>query len=640
MFETSKNKISLYSQCLNKIGDSFPDGFALFDSAGKLMDVNKLLCGYLGYEKEELLKLNTSDFALYDKKQSHHLYLQLQSNREGVNLEQKLKNHDGIEIPVKTKFSLIVENEEIRIIAFIRKQNEDDRYKVAPELTQFALDNAGNPTFWYTASNPKFFYVNKAACEYLEYNQEELLNMSAADINPNYSEKMQSNILLKIGKKNSLLFETNHRSKSGKIIPVEVLVKMVNFEGEDYIISFVRDVTARKQAENELQQAKERAIQANKFKSTFLANMSHEIRTPLTAIIGFAGTARHKNKTPEQQDHALDAIRSSGDHLLHLINDILDLSKIESGEMDIDIQHVNIIQLLTEIENMLIGQAKKKSLEFYVDYQFPLLKIIKTDALRLKQILLNLCNNAIKFTDQGFVKITLRVDQTVKQIIFQVHDSGIGLDQVQIEKIFLPFKQADASTTRRYGGTGLGLSLSNNLANLLGGELSVTSQLNKGSVFQLILPLSEIDNTKENQLLSMQEIETNAESVIQENEMQQLSGRVLLAEDEVLNQELITMYLEDMGLDVEVADNGKVAVQMAKNNNYDLIYLDMQMPEMSGLEALIELRQDNYVGSIVMLTANATKEDRELCKNSGANDFVTKPIDDNLFYKVTAHCLK
>jgi len=404
--------------------------------------------------------------------------------------------------------------------------------------------------------------------------------------------------------------------------------------------SWISVMMERQLEAEELKESKDAAERANQAKSSFLANMSHEIRTPLTAIIGFADTALHEGKTMDQRLDSLKKIKRSGDHLLHLINDILDLSKVEAGEMDIEKTSVNVFRVISDIENIVREQASNKGLEFSISYQFPLPEKIHSDSLRLKQILLNLCNNAIKFTEQGKVDINVEYSDDDSELEFKVNDTGIGLSQQQIEKIFLPFKQADSTTSRRFGGTGLGLSLSKRLSGLLGGELHATSEVGVGSNFHLKLKLGEEDTKVTNFITDETQLENHNDHSHFVMDKELLSGNILLAEDDELNQELISMYLEDMGANVTIAENGQVALDSIAVKEFDLIYMDMQMPVLSGYDTVIQLRKDNCMLPIVMLTANATLEDRNMCRDAGCNDFVTKPIDEDRLYEVTAKYLK
>lgn len=399
------------------------------------------------------------------------------------------------------------------------------------------------------------------------------------------------------------------------------------------------EIEKRKQTEEDLTIARDSAVAATRAKESFLANMSHEIRTPLTAIIGYADTGLDHDQTTQQRISALKTIRRSGDHLLGLINNILDFSKIEEGELQTEKILINPLQQVSEVESIIMGHASKKGLSVVIDYQFPLPKEIKSDALRIKQVLLNLCNNAIKFTDTGEVKITVQYDAKQHQLKFMVKDTGIGMTSEQLGQIFKPFKQADSSTSRSYGGTGLGLTLSRQIAELLGGQLSVSSEIGKGSIFTFCLNLDE--KTDETFFNNIDEVTFNKEDVSSNVANQKrLKGSILLVEDNLTNQKLIKMYLEKMGATVTCADNGSIAVSLAQQHNYDLIYMDMQMPIMSGIEAVKVLRNEEYNGPIVMLTANATYDDKSQGMEAGANDFITKPIARQKLYETTARYLK
>lgn len=408
---------------------------------------------------------------------------------------------------------------------------------------------------------------------------------------------------------------------------------LVNLIGSWISVMMERQVEAE-----ELEKARDTAERANQAKSAFLAHMSHEIRTPLTAIIGFADAVLDNEQSLEQRETALQVIRRSSDHLLHLINDVLDFSKIEAGELDIEQTRVNLHELLSDIESISGEQARQKGLMFTIDYQYPLPTSIFSDALRLKQILLNLCNNAIKFTSEGSVRVIAQFDTNSNILKFIVQDTGIGLTQEQAVAIFKPFKQADSSTTRQYGGTGLGLSLSKRLAELLNGDLYVMSESGKGSSFVIAISLTQQD-------VDSLELRNNPDHGDDKDDnamssMPLLSGEILLADDSEMNQYLFKMYLEKMGATVTLADNGEIAVRLAQQKTYDLIYMDMLMPVLSGADAVKQLRETGYAAPVVMLTANVTLEDRNLCKQAGSDDFLTKPIDRAKLYQVTARYLK
>jgi PAS domain S-box-containing protein len=396
------------------------------------------------------------------------------------------------------------------------------------------------------------------------------------------------------------------------------------------------DITAHVQAEeaSRLALAEKLSAQlASQAKSAFLANMSHEIRTPLTAIIGFAETLTDTRQTATERLVSVQSIAHNGRHLLQLINNILDVSKIESDKLEVERLPVSPLALVEEVRALLAPQAQAKGLALRIDYQFPLPASIDTDPVRIKQILLNLCSNAIKFTSAGGLHVRVACVREHERMQFEVRDSGIGLRHDQLARLFTAFSQADSSTTRRYGGTGLGLHLSRRLAELLGGDIAVTSEPNVGSCFTLMVSTGSL---AERQFLN--EAPLPAPAAISAAP-QHLAGRVLLAEDNPDNQRLISMHVTQTGAEIVVAHNGLQAVELALREPFDIILMDMQMPVMDGLEATRVLRGNGYTGSIVALTANAFREDRDACLAAGCNDFITKPIARDVLLRALATCL-
>jgi len=360
------------------------------------------------------------------------------------------------------------------------------------------------------------------------------------------------------------------------------------------------------------------AEHASQAKSTFLANMSHEIRTPLTAIIGFAETLPDTQLTAADRLAAQQSIARNGRHLLQLINNILDLSKIESDKLEIEHIDVNPVALIEELRGLVEPLATAKGLVLRVDYEFPLPARITSDPLRLKQILLNLCSNAIKFTTDGVISLRVSCDRASGHLHIDVRDTGIGLSVDEQERLFTAFGQADATTTRRYGGSGLGLHLSRRFAESLGGTLTVTSVKGSGSCFTLTVATGPMSTEVV--------VQPPATAVVSSVPPQRLHGRVLLAEDNPDNQRLIEMYVRRTGAQLEIVQNGEEAVNLALLEPFDVILMDMQMPVMDGLEATRTLRRQGYTGVIVALTADAFREHRDACFAAGCSEFVTKPV--------------
>lgn len=394
--------------------------------------------------------------------------------------------------------------------------------------------------------------------------------------------------------------------------------------------SFI-DVSDRKRTEERARSAlvdKLSAESANKAKSAFLANMSHEIRTPLTAIIGFSESLLDGDSTMEERVEAINTIIRSGRHLLQIINDILDLSKLEAEKLSIEKISVPIFPMLDDLRALAHMQATEKGIEFIVDYVFPLPESIYSDPARLKQILLNLANNALKFTNSGSVTIRVAYDEPSGLLRFDVIDTGVGMSSEQIDRLFAPFAQVDASTTRRYGGTGLGLYLSKLLVDKLGGQVKVTSEPNHGSTFTATVSVGNKDDLNLVNEIPFHDVSNASTRTV---ERPSVRGRILFADDNFDNQRLVSLYIKKMGAEVDLADNGRIAVEKALLNHYDLIFMDIQMPIMDGHTATRQLRNTGFTGPIVALTANAMPDDQKRCFESGCTGFLPKPIDQARF---------
>lgn len=380
----------------------------------------------------------------------------------------------------------------------------------------------------------------------------------------------------------------------------------------------------------ELEHAKEEAEAGNLAKSSFLANISHEIRTPLNAITGMTHFLRRSELTAQQVDK-LDMIENAGNHLIRIINDVLDLSKIEAGKFVLEDAPVHIEDLLGNVTSMLGQKAQDKGLRFNTETT-SLLRNLHGDHTRLQQALLNYASNAIKFTETGH--ITLRVKEEAQTdetatLRFEVEDSGIGIASETLPKLFAAFEQVDNSTTRKYGGTGLGLPITKKIAELMGGTAGVTSTPGQGSTFWFTAVLRKGRQSAKEEARPGGE---TAEQVI----LQHHGGkRILLVEDEPINREIAQMVLEDVGLQIDLAENGREAVEKARLANYAAILMDMQMPVLDGLDATREIRQlpGCEKTPILAVTANAFAENKNQCFDAGMNDFISKPVMPKVLYE-------
>jgi PAS domain S-box-containing protein len=427
--------------------------------------------------------------------------------------------------------------------------------------------------------------------------------------------------------------------RDGHEFPVELAIAPIKSQDSVSFCAFARDITERQRAAEALRDAKEAAEAASHAKSAFLANMSHEIRTPLNAILGFTDVLVNQvDATPQQRDY-LQTIHDSGRHLLTLINDVLDLSKIESGQMLMEAERCSPHEIIATTVSILRVPAQERGLilEYFWKGEIP--ASIQTDAARLRQILMNLVGNAIKFTEVGSVQIAARlVNGDSPRLIIDVIDTGVGIDPQAATRIFDPFVQADSSITRRFGGTGLGLSISRRLARLLGGDLSVNSEVGRGSIFTLTIPIGSLDGVKlvpwadADVVASPAKLDQRATSSLP-------PCRVLLVEDGVTNRKLITLLLERAGAMVRIAENGQAALEAFAWEPFDLILMDMQMPVMDGYTATRELRRLGCKLPIIALTAHAMASDERKCREAGCSAYLTKPIDRAQLLQAVAKAL-
>ena len=475
--------------------------------------------------------------------------------------------------------------------------------------------------------------ANPALETLLGYTAQELIGRNVSLLMPEPYRSEHDGYLenyLRTGKAHiiGLSREVEAQHKNGELIPFELTVNSYQVHGETFFTGTLHDIRERNQLITELTQARAAAEAANRAKSEFLANMSHEIRTPMNAIIGLSHLCLQTALDSKQRDYVAK-VHYSAKTLLGIINDILDFSKIEAGKMTLEEQDFELHVTLASVDSLIGHLARDKGLHYDLIVASDVPSLLCGDPLRLGQVLLNLTGNAVKFTQQGSVtlSISLRADDGVRFTLeFSVKDTGIGLSPRQIERIFQPFSQADASTTREFGGTGLGLAICRRLVDMMGGQLWVDSVPGEGSDFRFTASFGH-------------GVEGSAVTTASDDELAaaraRLKGvRILLAEDNPFNQQVGLELLERVGATVTVVNNGYEALEALAKQRIDLVLMDVQMPEMDGYDATRHIRSNPRLSGlrVIAMTANAMAEDRQRCLDAGMDDFISKPIEPHLLY--------
>ena len=514
------------------------------------------------------------------------------------------------------------------------RRRESERARAEAALRQSELEfrtvfEAANDAIVISNLAGRILEINGVACQRLGYGREELLRMSADEIDGSPpEERVMDRSLAQMLE--GQVFEATSRRKDGSLVAVEINARGFEFKGEPAILGVARDITERKQGEaetalraTELERARTEAEAANRAKSEFLTHMSHEMRTPLNGVVGMTGLLLDAGLTGEQREHA-ETVRDCADALLSMINSILDLSKIETGRVQLECSAFDLVECLEEISEIMAPQAAAKGLSYVYDGGATP-RWVYGDAGRLRQIVFNLVGNAIKFTERGAVELRLargEADAARPACRISVVDTGIGIPQEKQPLLFGKFAQVDSSMVRKYEGAGLGLVISQELARLMGGEIAVASDPGHGSEFTLTVPLAPCTP-------AAAEPVDGSEAASPQPTLRSRARRVLLAEDNAVNLKLGVRLLERLGCRVDAAGNGREAVEMAERFPYDLIFMDCRMPEMDGYEASRKIRSRPLRGPrvpIVALTAHAINGAREECLQAGMDDFVTKPV--------------
>lgn len=484
------------------------------------------------------------------------------------------------------------------------------------------------PDIIYRVNKEGYFtYVNPLGFEISGLSEDEVYNMRYIDVVEESYKKRIGSFYIKQVRDNvpSSYMEFPLVNRWDREIWVGQKVQLIFKDGEyDGVLAIARDITEIRKIREDLKKAKIEAEASSKAKETFLANMSHEIRTPMNAIVGMSKLLKQTDINSEQSKY-LNAISTSSSNLIILINDILDLSKIESGKLELEELGFSLNDL---VESLFYSQkmlSDQKGIEFHYTIDSNIPKALHGDPYRLNQILTNLINNAIKFTREGRVELAVQHNITkddLCQLEFRIKDTGIGIESDKLESIFDVFSQADNSITRKFGGTGLGLAITRHLVKLMDGEIDVQSSPAVGTEFKVKIPLQISDK-----------IEVKVEEKIDSKLLDLAGMRILVVEDNRINRMLAFSLLSKWGVSYDWAEHGEEAISLIKENPYDLILMDMQMPIMDGLEATEKIRNEMHLDiPIIALTANAFKDDAQKCLESGMNDVVTKPFEPSLLY--------
>ena len=537
------------------------------------------------------------------------------------------------------------------------EKRSEQRYRLLIETT--------GDWVWEVNREGRYTYASPRIKDLLNYQPEEVLGKTRYDLMPRAEAKRMAPLFRRIASRRVpfVALENVMLHKNGSRVVVETTGGAF-FDTDGHFLGYQgcdRDVTDRKRAERGLKEYSaaleatnkkvesfcEAARAATQAKSEFLAKMSHEIRTPMTAILGYADVLLGSLRSPDDVE-AVQTIKRNGVYLLDLVNDILDLSKIEAGKLDVSRSACSPGAMLSEVVSLMRVPAAEKNLSLDMECLGPIPETIQSDALRLRQILINLVGNAVKFTSAGGVRVTARLiegDDGQAKMQFDVTDTGIGIPADQMAALFQPFAQGDVSTSRRFGGTGLGLAISKRLAEILGGDITVRSTAGEGSTFSLTVaagPLQEVPMISD---AAEAANHTKPASPPADHAPVRLAGRLLLAEDGPDNRRLISLLLRNAGADVELTENGRIALDLflaakREGREFDLILMDMQMPVMDGYEATRRLKAEGCTAPIVALTAHAMAGDRERCLEAGCDDYISKPVDRTALLTLVARHLK
>jgi len=622
---------------LQTLFDTIDDFVFVLDLQGTIIQVNPVVSERLGYEVDELLGESVLKVHPPERHaEATAILAEIVAGRSEL-CPIPLITKDRREIPVETSVTRGRWGDSDVFYGISRditqQKRAAERLRESEEKYRALFEQAATSIVIADADTGRILEFNERAHASLGYSREEFSKLSIVDVEAAETRDDIARHIERIRAAGADTFETRHRTKTDGIRNMLTSVRFLPVGGRNLLATIWHDITEHKQTEDKLTLACEAAESANRAKSQFLANMSHEIRTPLSVIMGYTDLLMAVDSTPSEQQEHLQTIHRNAEHLLAIIADILDLSKIEADRLDCKLSDCPVRQVVDDVVDSLRPSANAKSLAIDVEYTSPLPETIRTDRNRLRQILFNLVGNAIKYTERGGVRIAVRyqpIDGPSGLMLFEVRDTGIGISEQQLAEIFEPFTQADMSLTRRFGGTGLGLTISQRLARLLGGNIDVRSGPSEGSTFTLTIDAGPVNLAKPPKRHSpriMNEGKERAEL----SDSRSLSGRILLVDDDADIQAMIGAFLRRFRrIDSDVAGDGLTGCEMAiasleQSRPYDLILMDIRMPRLDGLEATGRLRQRGWKGPIVALTAQAMAGDRRKCLEAGCDEYLSKP---------------
>jgi len=624
----SKNTVS--KSYVFSLIDSTPDPLLVINQEGEILIVNNQLKNVFGYDKEELIGKKV-ELLLPETIRNKHISLRdsffdnpsIRLMGEDRNLKAARKN--GEVFPVEVSLSPIPEQQQvIAIVRDITKRKElDNKLAVRDKYITALMDSTPDPLLVVNNSG-EIIIINQQLTEVFGYQKEEIIGKKIEELLPQEFRSGHINVRNNFFDKPSVRMmgedmELKALRKNGKTFPVEISLSPL--PEQQQVIAVVRDITKRKELDDKLADAIVEANASNQAKSDFLANMSHEIRTPMNAIIGMSYLALQTDLNRKQHNY-IQKVHRSGESLLGIINDILDFSKIEAGKLEMESINFLIEEVFDNVSNLLGLKAEEKGLELMFNLPHELPSALIGDPLRLGQVLLNLGNNAVKFTDAGGdITIAVELKELSGQdvfIKFSVIDSGIGMTPEQQGKLFQSFTQADASTSRKYGGTGLGLAISKTLSELMGGEIWVESEVDKGSSFHFTAKF---------------ELQQGVATTTKRKETDLNDLRVLVVDDNATAREILTTIMANFGMRVDQAGSGEAAIALLENASdidpYKLVLMDWKMPGLDGVETTREIQKNTsleVVPTVIMVTAYGRDEASSSASDVDIKGFLTKPV--------------